>query len=70
MLNPNRYTNNVIPTSAEQHRLNKVIAAKTVWQDKLINRSEMSLFDRMSTQKIIDGLDAQIVELTTLTNKL
>jgi len=67
MLNPNRYTNDVIPTSAEQHRLNKVCEVRTSLLLKLDNAE---LRERLIIEKLIDGLDAQIVELTTLTNKL
>ena len=67
MLNPNRYTNDVTLTSAEQHRLNKVCEVRTALLFKLDNAE---LRDRIVIEKLIDGLDAQIVELTTLTNKL
>lgn len=67
MLNPNLYTNDAIPTSEVQHRLNKVCALREVLAS---NAQAAELRDRIIIEKLIDGLDAQIVDLTTLTNKL
>ncbi len=66
MLNPNRYTNDVTPTSANQHQLNKVCDARAALLWKLDNAE---LKDRIIIEKLIDGLDAQIVEIN-LVNKL
>ncbi len=65
MLNPNRYANDVTPTSAEQHRLNKVCEARTALLWKLDNAE---LKDRLIIEKLIDGLDVRIIELNSLTN--
>lgn len=64
MLNPNRYTNDVIPTTANQHQLNKVCDARAALLWKLDNAE---LKERLIIEKLIDALDAKILEINSLT---